>query len=59
MAEISSGVYSLSSIFTTARPSLPFTTLYAIVPRSEAVSSYLRPMKRLIDVMVRSGFVTA
>jgi len=44
---------------TTERPSLPFDTLYAMVPRSEEVSSNLRPMKRLIDVMVFSGLVMA
>ena len=40
---------------TTARPSLPFTAVYAIVLRSDSVSSNLRPMKRLIEVIVLFG----
>src|SRR5436190_4779646 len=58
IAGISGGAYSLSSAFT--RTSLPAAvTVYGTIFISSLTSSNRRPMKRLIEKTVFSGFVTA
>src|SRR5438128_9720112 len=61
MAEISGGLYCFPCISTQASPLLARTTLYGTIrlSRSTSGSSYLRPMKRLMEKTVFSGLVTA
>src|SRR5437588_7192814 len=59
MAEISGGEYSFPRISTRASPFAALTTLYGTSLISCRTSSYRRPMKRLIENTVFSGFVTA
>src|SRR5262245_18030529 len=59
MAEISGGAYCLPRISTRASPLPAFTTLYGTSLISWRTSSYRRPMKRLIEKTVFSGFVMA
>src|SRR6185436_10408416 len=68
MAEISGGEYVLPRDSTQASPFFAATVLYGtraaspfepLPARGFDTSSYLRPMKRLIEKMVFSGFVTA
>ena len=59
IAEISGGEYILPSISTRASPLPASTTLYGTIFCSSVTSPYLRPMKRLIEKTVFSGFVTA
>ena len=49
----------MPSIATRTSPFLALTTLNGTIFCSSLTSSYLRPMKRLIEKMVFSGFVTA
>src|SRR5215471_7421891 len=59
IAEISGGAYCLPRISTRASPLPAFTTLYGTSLISWRTSSYRRPMKRLIEKTVFSGFVMA
>src|SRR5262252_5305251 len=59
IAEISGGEYSLSFALTRTSPLRARTTLYGTIFISSFTSSYLRPMNRLIEKTVFSGFVTA
>ena len=52
------GAYSFPPAFTRASPFWPFTTSYGTIVISSETSSHLRPMKRLIEKTVFSGFVT-
>src|SRR6266540_516683 len=58
MALISGGAYSLPPAFTRASPFGPLTTSYGTIVISSETSSHLRPMNRLIEKTVFSGFVT-
>ena len=58
IALISGGAYSLPSAFTRTSSFGPFTTSYGTIFISSETSSYLRPMKRLIEKIVFCGFVT-
>ena len=58
IALISGGANSLPSALTRASPLSPFVTSYGIIVISSETSSDLRPMKRLIEKIVFSGFVT-
>src|SRR6185437_5026688 len=58
IALISGGAYSLPSALTRASPFGPLTTSYGTIVISSETSSHLRPMKRLIEKIVFSGFVT-
>src|SRR6185436_8006588 len=58
IALISGGAYSLPSAVTRASPFSPFSTAYGTIVISSETSSHLRPMKRLIEKIVFSGFVT-
>jgi hypothetical protein len=58
IAEISGGEYSLPSISTRASPLAPEITLYGTIDSSSRTSASLRPTKRLMEKMVRPGFVT-
>ena len=59
IAEISGGEYGLPSIDTRASPLGVSTTWYGTIFCSSVTSPYLRPMKRLMEKTVFSGFVTA
>src|SRR5256885_671342 len=59
IALISGGEYSLSPAKTRASPFAPETTRYGTIVSSSLTSASLRPMKRLIENTVFSGFVTA
>src|SRR3954453_11041752 len=59
IAEISGGEYVLSPASTRASPLGPEATLYGTICSSSRTSASLRPMKRLIEKTVFSGFVTA
>jgi hypothetical protein len=58
IALISGGAYSLPAAFTRASPFWPLATSYGTMVISSETSSHLRPMKRLIEKIVFSGFVT-
>ena len=58
IALISGGAYSLPSALTRTSPFGPLTTSYGTIFISSETSSNLRPMKRLIEKIVFSGFVT-
>src|SRR5437764_2670025 len=58
IALISGGAYSLPAAFTRTSSFGPFTTSYGTIFISSETSSYLRPMKRLIEKIVFCGFVT-
>ena len=58
IALISGGAYSLPSALTRTSPFGPWTTSYGTIFISSVTSSYLRPMKRLIEKIVFCGFVT-
>src|SRR5205085_3854228 len=58
IALISGGTYSLSSALTRTSPPGPLRTSYGTIFISSETSSNLRPMKRLIEKIVFSGFVT-
>src|ERR671925_2274613 len=58
IALISGGAYSLSPALTRTSSFGPFTTSYGTIFISSETSSYLRPMKRLIEKIVFWGFVT-
>src|SRR6185369_9974186 len=61
MAEISGGEYSLPPMTTRTSPFAALVTLYGtrLIASCTIGSSNLRPMKRLIEKTVFSGFVTA
>ena len=59
MALISGGAYSLPPAVTRTSSFGPLTTSYGTIFISSETSSNLRPMKRLIEKIVFSGFVTA
>src|SRR5215472_815956 len=59
IAEISGGEYSFPPAFTRTSPLVARTTEYGTIFISSVTSSYLRPMNRLIENTVFSGFVTA
>src|SRR5438309_9387715 len=59
IALISGGEYSLPPAFTRASPLGPRTTSKGTIFSSSFTSASLRPMKRLIENTVFSGFVTA
>src|SRR5436190_8301677 len=59
IALISGGAYSLPPAFTRASPFGPETTSNGTIFSSSLTSASLRPMKRLIEKTVLSGFVTA
>ena len=59
IAEISGGGYSLPAASMRASPLLARTTWYGTIFISSETSSNLRPMNRLIEKTVFSGFVTA
>src|SRR5215204_111334 len=59
IAEISGGECCLPPASTRASPPWPATTLYGTICSSSRTSASLRPMKRLIENTVFSGFVTA
>src|ERR671932_1492811 len=61
MAETSGGLYSLPFITTLRSPLGALATLYGTCLSAfwTSASSYLRPMKRLTEKMVLSGFVIA
>src|SRR6266540_3801244 len=58
IALISGGAYSLPPAFTRASPFGPLATSYGTIVISSETSSHLRPMNRLIEKIVFSGFVT-
>ena len=58
IALISGGAYCLPEAVTRASPFSPFSTAYGTIVISSETSSHLRPMKRLIEKIVFSGFVT-
>ena len=58
IALISGGAYCVPSTSTRASPLSPCTTVYGTIVISSETSSHLRPMKRLIEKIVFSGFVT-
>src|SRR5919205_219515 len=58
IALISGGEYSFPSAFTRTSPFGPWTTSYGTIVISSVTSSYLRPMKRLIEKIVFCGLVT-
>jgi hypothetical protein len=58
IALISGGAYCLLWTDTRASPFSPFSTAYGTIVISSETSSHLRPMKRLIEKIVFSGFVT-
>src|SRR5712691_10186358 len=58
IALISGGAYSLPAALTRTSPFGPCTTSYGTIVISSVTSENLRPMKRLIEKMVFSGFVT-
>ena len=58
IALISSGAYSLPPACTRTSAFGPSATLYGTMVISSVTSLYLRPMKRLIENTVFSGFVT-
>ena len=59
IAEISGGEYSLPPATTRTSPFPTRWTVYGTIFISSLTSSYRRPMKRLIEKTVFSGFVTA
>ncbi len=59
IAEISGGEYCLPRTSTRTSPLGPATTLYGTIVSSSLTSASLRPMKRLIEKIVFSGFITA
>src|SRR5215218_9852222 len=59
IAEISGGEYCLPPALTRTSPFGPATTLYGTIVSSSLTSASLRPMKRLIEKIVFSGFITA
>ena len=59
IAEISGGEYCLPSTSMRTSPFGPATTLYGTIVSSSLTSASLRPMKRLIEKIVFSGFITA
>ena len=59
IAEISGGEYCLPRASTRTSPLPAGTTLYGTILLSSLTSANLRPMKRLIEKIVFSGFVTA
>src|SRR5215211_6870583 len=59
IALISGGAYSLPPAFTRASPFGPGVTSKGTIFSSSLTSASLRPMKRLIEKIVLSGFVTA
>ncbi len=61
IAEISGGEYSLPPMTTRTSPLDAFVTLYGtrLIASWTTGSSNLRPMNRLIEKIVFSGFVTA
>jgi hypothetical protein len=59
IAEISGGEYSLSAAAMRTSPFEARTTRYGTIFISSFTSSNFRPMKRLIEKIVFSGFVTA
>ena len=59
IAEISGGEYCLPPASTRTSPFGPGTILYGTIVSSSLTSASLRPMKRLIEKMVFSGFITA
>ena len=58
IAEISGGEYCLPSTSMRTSPFGPATTLYGTIVSSSLTSASLRPMKRLIEKIVFSGFIT-
>ena len=58
IALISGGAYCLPSTETRASPLAPCSTAYGTIVISSETSSHLRPMKRLMEKIVFSGFVT-
>src|SRR5215203_4357056 len=58
IALISGGAYSLPAALTRASPFCPLATSYGTIVISSETSSHLRPMNRLIEKIVFSGFVT-
>src|SRR3954467_4306167 len=58
IARISGGAYSLSPAFTRTSPFGVLSTSYGTIFISSETSSYLRPMKRLMEKIVFCGFVT-
>ena len=58
IALISGGAHCLPPASTRTSSFWPFTTLYGTMVISSSTSSNLRPMKRLIENTVFSGFVT-
>src|SRR3984893_7432343 len=59
MAEISGGLWRLPSTATRTSPFSARSTVKGTILRSSCTSSYLRPMKRLIEKIVFLGLVTA
>ncbi len=59
IAEISGGEYCLPRTSTRTSPPGPASTLYGTIVSSSLTSASLRPMKRLIEKIVFSGFITA
>ena len=59
MAEISGGDSSLSPARTRTSPLGASNTLYGTIRISSVISANLRPMNRLMEKTVFSGFVTA
>ncbi len=58
IALISGGAYSVPSALTRTSPPGPWRTSYGTMVISSVTSENLRPMKRLIEKIVFSGFVT-
>src|ERR1044071_6266023 len=59
IALISGGLYCLPRASTRTSPLGPASTLYGTIVSSSLTSASLRPMKRLIEKIVCSGFMTA
>ena len=59
IAEISGGEYCSPCAFTRTSPLGPATTSYGTIVSSSLTSASLRPMNRLIEKIVFSGFITA
>ena len=59
IALISGGLYCLPRTSTRTSPLGPASTLYGTIVSSSLTSASLRPMKRLIEKIVFSGFITA
>ena len=59
IAEISGGEYCLPPASTRTSPFGPAETAYGTIVSSSLTSASLRPMKRLIEKIVFSGFITA